>query len=66
MLKVILKNSDPEDKDRVRFFPVVDNSTSMNLLYIVRTSELYQYLGLLYGPLEKYVGNSLNDISNLK
>ena len=41
LLKLVLKNSDPKDSNRLRFIPVVDNSANMNLLYIVRTAELY-------------------------
>lgn len=63
LLKVVIENSDKENQNRVHFIPIVDNSTNMNMMYIVKTNDLYAYCSIVYGSLE---GKTSNDSRSIK
>jgi hypothetical protein len=44
----VSKDDDPENH-RMRYIPVVDNSTDMNLMYQIKVSELKEYCELYFG-----------------
>lgn len=64
LLKIIIENSNPdENENSLKFIPVVDNSTNMNLMYTVKTSDLYAYCEIVYGSLK---GKTISDASILQ
>jgi hypothetical protein len=63
LLKIVIENSDSENENRLRFIPVVDNSTKMNLMYVVKTSDLHAYCSIVYGSLE---GKTVSDAGNIE
>lgn len=63
LLKVVIENSDNNNDKRLKFIPVVDNSTNMNIMYIVKTSDLFAYCSIVYGSLD---GKSINETRSIK
>ena len=63
LIKVVIENSDKSNEKRLKFIPVVDNSNNMNIMYVVKTADLYAYSSIVYGSLE---GKTINDTRNIK
>lgn len=48
-----------DEAKRLRYVPIVDSSHTMNLLYQVKLSDLWQYCEIYYGPLEQAAAEEL-------
>jgi len=63
LLKIVIENTDTNNDKRLKFIPVVDNSNNMNIMYVVKTSDLHAYCSIVYGSLE---GKSVNETRSIK
>ena len=66
LLKVVIEHTDKSNDKRLRFIPVLDNSnnnTGMNIMYVVKVSDLHAYCSIVYGSL---AGKSINETRSIK
>ena len=42
-------HNDPDNHDKMRYLPIVDSSTTMNLMYMIKIEELKDYCELYFG-----------------
>lgn len=46
---MVKKHTNPDNVDRLRYIPIVDSTSGMNLLYLIKVSELKEYCELYFG-----------------
>ena len=66
LLKVVIENTDKTNESRLKFIPILDNSNrehGMNLMYVVKVSDLHEYCSIVYGSL---AGKSINESRSIK
>ena len=66
LLKVVIEHTDQKNDKRLKFIPVLDNSnsnTGMNIMYVVKVSDLHAYCSIVYGDLS---GKSVNETRSIK
>jgi len=49
LVTMVKKHTDQKNAQRQRYLPVVDSNSNMNLLYIIKVSELKEYCELYFG-----------------
>ena len=42
-------HNDPDNHDKMRYLPIVDASSTMNLMYMIKVEELKDYCELYFG-----------------